>query len=51
MNDKQSHIQLLDLSCNKIDENGLNTLIKILGKGIMKEIESISFNSILLYFR
>lgn len=50
LKDKPTRIRVLDFTRNKINENGLNTFIELLGTGNMKNLESVTFSSILLFF-
>lgn len=46
LKDKPTRIRILDFTRNKINENGLNTFIQLLGTGNMKNLESVTFSSI-----
>lgn len=46
LKDKPTRIRILDFTRNKINENGLNTFIELLGTGNMKNLESVTFSSI-----
>lgn len=46
LKNKPTRIRILDFTRNKINENGLNTFIELLGTGNMKNLESVTFSSI-----